>query len=133
MLEHSSPDDQIEQPPVLNISARAKLDSPGYLLSNLAETPFYLVETDENGDEVQRYYRSMESWWKGLYQRPGSARRLMSVLSGREAQRIAKPEGTREMRYNGQSIGIGSQGHHTLMEMAIRAKKIGRASCRERV
>ncbi|HJY98605.1 MAG TPA: NADAR family protein [Patescibacteria group bacterium] len=100
---------------VVNVASNADSEV-GRLLSNFADTPFEL-------DGKQ--YKSVESFWQGLYFPEGSSEReSISQLTGREAKKAAadRPLGLKTIVYLGQEIEIGSPAHHELMKQAVRAK-----------
>lgn len=100
---------------IINVASNSDSEA-GRLLSNFADTPFEL-------DGKQ--YRSVESFWQGLYFPEGSDERgRISQLSGRDAKKaaIGKPEGLKTIVYLNEPIEIGSPAHHELMRRAVRAK-----------
>jgi predicted NAD-dependent protein-ADP-ribosyltransferase YbiA (DUF1768 family) len=84
------------------------------LISNFAATPFVLAGL---------HYNSVEGFWQGLKFDSESDRRRVALLTGVEAKRAGRQQGTGEVfQYKGAEIRVGSREHWDLMERACWAK-----------
>ena len=106
-------DDLPPEDVVVNVSSQGR-NNTERILSNFADTPFTLGE---------KKFKSVESFWQGLYFPDEETRQEVASLDGKDAKIFSRKKRQADtVTYEGQEINIGSAEHLALMEKALEAK-----------